>query len=76
MSRPADPFSDRNALDANPFADPAVQGALNDSSRMYSGGDDDVGSTYKSSTVDDMPSRSDANRAEELRRHVQRVLSE
>ncbi len=25
----ADPFADRNALDANPFADPSVQGALN-----------------------------------------------
>lgn len=31
----SDPFADRNALDANPFADPSVQGALSSSNRPY-----------------------------------------
>ncbi|KAK0549198.1 hypothetical protein OC845_003242 [Tilletia horrida] len=31
----ADPFADRHTLDANPFADPAIQGALQSSSRSY-----------------------------------------
>lgn len=30
-----DPFADRNTLDANPFADPSVQGALSSSNRAY-----------------------------------------
>ncbi|KAK0533327.1 hypothetical protein OC842_002998 [Tilletia horrida] len=34
----ADPFGDRHTLDANPFADPAIQGALNSSSRGYEPG--------------------------------------
>lgn len=62
----ADPFADRNALDANPFADPSVQGALNDSSRIY-GGDDDAASSYKA------PSANDAARMEELRRREQEL---
>ncbi|KDN52575.1 scamp-domain-containing protein [Tilletiaria anomala UBC 951] len=37
----ADPFADRNALDANPFADPSVQGALSSGNRAY----EDVGSS-------------------------------
>ncbi|EPQ25905.1 uncharacterized protein PFL1_06578 [Pseudozyma flocculosa PF-1] len=63
----ADPFSDRNALDANPFADPSVQGALNDSSRIY--GEDDAPSIYKGADTDAQsnPSRADAARADELR---------
>lgn len=78
MASQADPFADRNALDANPFADPSVQGALNDSSRMYSGGDDDVASTYKgtgsSSVGDEIPtSREELNRAEELGRREQEL---
>ncbi|PWZ00169.1 scamp-domain-containing protein [Testicularia cyperi] len=68
----ADPFADRNALDANPFADPSVQGALNDSSRPYSGTEADDGSSmYKA--ADDVPSRSDANRMEELRRREEDI---
>ncbi|KAE8234570.1 hypothetical protein CF326_g385 [Tilletia indica] len=31
----ADPFAERHTLDANPFADPAIQGALHSSSRAY-----------------------------------------
>ncbi|KAN0059829.1 hypothetical protein ACQY0O_008403 [Thecaphora frezii] len=66
----ADPFADRNALDANPFADPSVQGALHDSSRIY--GEDDASSTYKppvghDSEAESAPSRADAARMEELR---------
>ena len=30
-----DPFADRNALDANPFADPSVRNALSSSDRAY-----------------------------------------
>ncbi|CCF51928.1 hypothetical protein NDA11_005225 [Ustilago hordei] len=77
MASQVDPFADRNTLDANPFADPSVQGALNDSSRMYAGGDDDVASTYKgaqSSTVDETPaSQSELNRAEELGRREEQL---
>lgn len=76
MAPPADPFADRNALDANPFADPSVQGALNDSSRMYSGADDDVASTYKGSTPanDDIPTtRAEADRIADLRRREEEL---
>lgn len=74
MSRSADPFSDRNALDANPFADPSVQGALSDSSRMYAA-DDDTASTYKPATVEDeIPtSRAELDRHEELRRREEEL---
>ncbi|EST05034.1 hypothetical protein PSEUBRA_005842 [Kalmanozyma brasiliensis GHG001] len=73
MASSADPFSDRNALDANPFADQTVQGALNDPSRMYSGADDDVASTYKGA-VDDVPSsRAEADRMAELRRREEEL---
>ncbi len=71
----SDPFADRNALDANPFADPSVQGALNDSSRMYAGGDDEAASTYKQASVqDELPTtRADANRMDELRRREEEL---
>lgn len=73
MASSADPFSDRNALDANPFADQTVQGALNDPSRMYTGADDDAASTYKG-TADDMPSsRAEADRMAELRRREEEL---
>ncbi|CEH17618.1 Secretory carrier membrane protein [Ceraceosorus bombacis] len=58
----ANPFSDRGALDANPFADPAVQGALSSGQRTfepdepynYGGGGASV-STPKSAFDDDAP---------------------
>jgi secretory carrier-associated membrane protein len=45
----SDPFADRNALDANPFADPSVQGALHSSGRAY----DDLNTPSKASAFDD-----------------------
>ncbi|PWN54198.1 scamp-domain-containing protein [Violaceomyces palustris] len=72
----SDPFSDRNALDANPFSDPSVQGALNDPSRIYGEDDSSVykgtGSSYRG--ADDLDggasttSRAEAARLEEIRR--------
>jgi hypothetical protein len=37
-----DPFADRNALDANPFADPSVRNALSSSHRAYDDDDYDA----------------------------------
>ncbi|UZJ52686.1 hypothetical protein CBS101457_002006 [Exobasidium rhododendri] len=45
----ADPFADRNALDANPFADPSVRNALSSSNRAY---DDYDGKSWNAEDTD------------------------
>ncbi|KAL9931975.1 hypothetical protein V8E36_009036 [Tilletia maclaganii] len=60
----ADPFNDRHTLDANPFADPAIQGALNSSHRAYepsSGGQTYGHSPADDDDVDDPVSRATGN---------------
>jgi hypothetical protein len=83
----ADPFADRAALDANPFADPSVQGALAGSRTFEADDDTPYGHSYASTPqpkgayeTDDPygtsggTSGSGANaRAEELRRREQEL---